>query len=414
MKTARDTKNPRQDRVKIPGKMGFSELAMYNQVAWICLGVLLIIIVGCSSSSKNMPSLTFGNGVNKDRLFGAQMDEGRLRLTAPIMSIAVPWPSFQGSSGGTVAAGMLMLMDSEGKPVSYDDNASTWSTDPAFALYFHEGQTNFPAEKRVPYTGAVELIRTNNSVATKIMLSYIKDGRLHGTTHVWHETGEPKLELTYDQGDIVARKAWESNGILIAQFPSDSSGTDDNKTTVVPKPDPNLPDLTKLQLKGNQMFMPDAIDSFTGTAGKTYPNGKLERQESFVDGLRDGNATWWHPNNNVWFKATYVAGSPEGRVEAWREDGTREYVHEFQSELPTRMITYKPDGTESGRVDDNNPDGTLTYYHENGKKKYEQIYSGGFFGTMNEKWYDKEGKPITPEPDGGEQNPPPVPVPGQP
>ena len=162
------------------------------------------------------------------------------------------------------------------------------------------------------------------------------------------------------------------------------------------------------------MFMPDAIDPFTGTAGKTYPNGKLERQESFVDGLREGNATWWHPNNKVWFKATYVAGSPEGRVEAWREDGTREYVYEFQSELPMRMITFKPDGTESGRVDDNNPDGTLTYYHENGKKKYEQVYSGGFFGTMKEKWYDKEGNPIMPEPDGGGQNPPPVPVPGQP
>ena len=121
VKTARDTKNPCQDLEKNRVKAGFSGLAAGIFIAWVCFGILLLIAVGCSSSSKNIPSIIFGNAVNKDRLIGAKMDEGRLRLTAPIMSVLVPWPrNFLRSSDGAVPAGMLMLMDPDGNPVTYD------------------------------------------------------------------------------------------------------------------------------------------------------------------------------------------------------------------------------------------------------------------------------------------------------
>ena len=120
VKTARDTKNLCQDLGKNPGKGGVSRLAAGIIIVWVCFGILLAIAVGCYSSSKNIPSIIFGNAVNKDRLIGAQVDEGRLRLTAPIMSVLVPWPRFPESSGEGVPFWMLKLLDPKGKPVTYD------------------------------------------------------------------------------------------------------------------------------------------------------------------------------------------------------------------------------------------------------------------------------------------------------
>tara|TARA_B100000029_G_scaffold505818_1_gene587239 strand:- start:1535 stop:2653 length:1119 start_codon:yes stop_codon:yes gene_type:complete len=370
--------------------------------------MLLLGTLGCANFKGNLPSFTFGGDANKERLLGAGMNSDGLRLTVPVLSVNVPWPNIKATATRAVPAATLMLMDDMGNPVMLDENATMWSADPNLALYFHESQTNITDPlKRTPFTGPVELIQTNNGATAKILLAYIKDGTLSGPAHIWYDTGEPKMEIVYDAGKVTEFKQWEMNGTLIAEYPVPTL-PENNKTE--PPLVTELPLLSSLRLVQGKFHLENNATPFTGQAVKKYPNGDLEKQESFVGGVREGNTIWWHPNRKVWFQATYVQSYPEGTVRSFRPDGKPEYVYVIQGGLPSSMVTYDPDGNESGRVDGANPDGTLIYYHPNGNKKLEQTYSGGFFGTMTEKWFDEMGQPIVIPEDNG-TSPPPVPPP---
>lgn len=58
----------------------------------LLLVITTIALVGCSSTMQ-LPSVTVGGAANKDAVLDAKLDKTGVGLTAPLVSIDVPFPS---------------------------------------------------------------------------------------------------------------------------------------------------------------------------------------------------------------------------------------------------------------------------------------------------------------------------------
>lgn len=58
----------------------------------LLLVIVTIMVVGCSSTMQ-LPSVTIGGAANKDAVLDAKLDKTGVGLTAPLVSVDVPFPS---------------------------------------------------------------------------------------------------------------------------------------------------------------------------------------------------------------------------------------------------------------------------------------------------------------------------------
>ena len=62
--------------------------------------------------------------------------------------------------------------------------------------------------------------------------------------------------------------------------------------------------------------------AFTGRAVERFANGRLAREEVFVDGRRHGVLRRWFPDGQIAYEAWYEAGRRHGVAQSWWHDGT--------------------------------------------------------------------------------------------
>jgi hypothetical protein len=60
---------------------------------------------------------------------------------------------------------------------------------------------------------------------------------------------------------------------------------------------------------------------FSGFAVENYPDGNLQSETSFVNGLQEGVSRVWHPNGQLAEEALSWKGVRHGRSAAWTADG---------------------------------------------------------------------------------------------
>ncbi|WOJ98212.1 toxin-antitoxin system YwqK family antitoxin [Congregibacter brevis] len=69
----------------------------------------------------------------------------------------------------------------------------------------------------------------------------------------------------------------------------------------------------------------------TGTHRSWWPNGKLKSQSQYVNGKLDGALLKWYESGEIFKKLNYRDGRTAGLQQAWRENGALFANHEFRN-----------------------------------------------------------------------------------
>ncbi len=83
---------------------------------------------------------------------------------------------------------------------------------------------------------------------------------------------------------------------------------------------------------------------FTGVAYITGPDGSLDLEWTFRDGLRWGSQRIWHRNGRLAESHYEVAGMPHGVHRMWRKDGRKLVVEFCEFGLVVRSRSWAEDG----------------------------------------------------------------------
>jgi len=87
-----------------------------------------------------------------------------------------------------------------------------------------------------------------------------------------------------------------------------------------------------------------------------YQDGSTDTEENYVDGVLTGEYTQYYKNGNVMQRGSYTDGTLNGEV-----------VTNFENGSKKESVTFK----------DNIEDGPFVEYYENGKKQWEGTYRNG-------------------------------------
>tara|TARA_Y100000588_G_scaffold70727_1_gene72548 strand:+ start:169 stop:933 length:765 start_codon:yes stop_codon:yes gene_type:complete len=107
-----------------------------------------------------------------------------------------------------------------------------------------------------------------------------RQGAPDGLEHQWYRNGQTMLEATWDQGRLKQAASYRDNG---------------EKTGVVEQ--------------GN------------GKIYSYYPNGDKMTEDTYVNGVREGPALYWHANGRMGRHVNYANGQPHGEGTQWKADG---------------------------------------------------------------------------------------------
>lgn len=111
------------------------------------------------------------------------------------------------------------------------------------------------------------------------------------------------------------------------------------------------------ELKELMNWTSDSIEfAFESSRTEKYPNGKIKQIEYYKNNLKQGLASYWHANGNLYGKIPWFNGEKHGRFDLFRDDGTLE-----------QSLSYR-----NGK-----PHGLLKWYNEKGNLKQQAIYRDG-------------------------------------
>ncbi len=276
-----------------------------------------------------------------------------------------------------VEADRLLLLAGNGTEIPVD--APDWTQ----ARYFHE--TN----RGRPYTGRIESSYTNGA---KRLRASVRDGRLEGQGFVWHENGKPMLELSYSSGNVVGRKEWKDDGMLVSTFPDTAPPTLPPPTGTTNEIPAGAVDFATIEKRGNLLYeITEMIVPFTGITVEKHPKGRVARIQRFKEGMREGLTQEWHSNGQLRFQAVYHEDNPDGVVSCWYPNGRKEYENTWTGGFPELRVTFAPDGTESGRVDKDGNGRLVRFYYPSGKRKAEEEYKDNPLAPVKETWWYEDG-----------------------
>lgn len=137
-----------------------------------------------------------------------------------------------------------------------------------------------------------------------------------------------------------------------------------------------------------------------------FPNGFLEREQEFKNGIYSGKNIFYYPNGNIRISINYVKGKKDGEVLEYYESGALwskgKYVNnrldgDFEIYYPSGALYMKSSYRSDRRV------GGITYYYENGAlllegKVSKDKPSGNwkFYGENQEIKYEGKFEEISP------------------
>jgi hypothetical protein len=270
-----------------------------------------------------------------------------------------------------------------------------------------DGQTTILAGafETEPYTGRV-IIKHAEAKETPRLLAQIHGGRLVNTGTITDAAGQRRTEIKYDEGGNPKRtQEWDANGTLTASIDHQTETTTETTTETeggTPTPtsstNPNLPakylEFSQVEIRGWLVFDKSEMCSpYDGALVAFHDKAKqqLARVENYSGGKPEGKSIWWHPNDQIHYKADYVNGEPEGLATWWRSDGTKEYEATWQDGNLIRATTWDAGGQENGKVLGKvlNGNGTLIFLHADGSKRLKAVYVDG--ALSDEHWWDEEG-----------------------
>jgi hypothetical protein len=82
---------------------------------------------------------------------------------------------------------------------------------------------------------------------------------------------------------------------------------------------------------------------------ETYPNGALKAEEPYVNGVIEGNASYYYPNGKLTAQIPYRGGKKHGVFTLYRDDGSKEQDLSYKDgELHGTIRWYNPDGSMKG------------------------------------------------------------------
>jgi antitoxin component YwqK of YwqJK toxin-antitoxin module len=128
-----------------------------------------------------------------------------------------------------------------------------------------------------------------------------------------------------------------------------------------------------------------------------YRNKQKFAEGQFVNGVHDGEWTFWHENGTVAKKVKFLEGRPDGSWEVFRGDGSLMAKHGYKNGLREGTWTlYYDDGKTPKIVQtfvDGALDGVRTTYFENGKDHQKAVFAKGVLNGLMEEW-DETGRKV--------------------
>lgn len=129
------------------------------------------------------------------------------------------------------------------------------------------------------------------------------NGRLHGTTKEYFETGELKAEIVYKDGKLESKREFLRNGKLS----------------------------NELRITGGKKYE---------TQIQYYPTGELFRERSLVNGVLEGLETDYYQNGKKKAERRYENGRKEGNSKGYHNNGNLQGDWEFLNGVPVKATIY--------------------------------------------------------------------------
>ena len=128
-----------------------------------------------------------------------------------------------------------------------------------------------------------------------------------------------------------------------------------------------------IEVKLAVAYVKGESEPFTGKAFSSYENGQQKSEETYLDGKRDGLATFWYENGQKEKEENWQGGKKEGVTTLWHANGQKSGDLYFEN------------GKRQGKH---------TMWHENGQKSYEMNYRDGKFDGLFTEWYENGNKKL--------------------
>jgi len=93
----------------------------------------------------------------------------------------------------------------------------------------------------------------------------------------------------------------------------------------------------------DDLLMYDGVP-LTGVVYNEFPNGSLEYEESYKDGLKDGEYREWHPNGRKKCEEIRDRGALHGKSTEWHENGNLRLVSEYEHGVRMKSSEWDPNG----------------------------------------------------------------------
>ena len=128
-----------------------------------------------------------------------------------------------------------------------------------------------------------------------------------------------------------------------------------------------------VQERGGVYYFPNEEVGISATSICVFKNayGQFRSKGELINGIFDGNWTWWNMNGQKLKKANYINGNPEGKRTWWYEND------QIKTEVNSK---------------NGNLEGKQTWWYENGQIAYELNYKNGTLEGKETWWYENGQK----------------------
>lgn len=242
---------------------------------------------------------------------------------------------------------------------------------------------------------------------------YYINGNLYGFQEYYDEKGKKDEEMYFRNNEIWNRTRFDSTGTVIYKYVSDNgNGVYDfkyaNGQTLIKQTYKGgiLNGITERYLmngtktvetnfiNGDQhgvrkeYFDEDgklaseanyAYNDRNGITTVYWENGAKRSEEHFIDGDLYGEQKYYYSNGNLMKEGTWEAGSVNGELKLYAEDGTLEFIRYYKDGMVLGYSYFDKDGKPVAMIPFEKASGKFTAYYQNGNKSMEGEYVNGRF-----------------------------------
>lgn len=160
---------------------------------------------------------------------------------------------------------------------------------------------------------------------TEVYTDVVTQKPANGTYDSNYSNGEPKAEITFENGYAIDGSIWDENGNVKLTFAREG----DQYTQTRYHPNGNKAQWVAFKngISGTEEFktwyedgVPES-ESTPEVLRNWYTNGQMESEVEFQDDELHGKASMWHENGELAGECYYVNGELHGKYLEWDENG---------------------------------------------------------------------------------------------